>query len=56
MEAKPKTNADRIRAMTDKELAKIITGECPPGGEKCNGSCGTCWLKWLRSPVEDGDE
>lgn len=56
MNEQAKTNADRIRAMTDKELAKIITGECPPGGAKCNGRCGTCWLKWLRSPVEDGDE
>ena len=56
MEAKPKTNADRIRAMTDKELAKIITGECPPGGAKCNRRCGTCWLEWLRSPVADGEK
>ena len=56
METKPKTNADRIRAMTDEELAKIINGGCTPGGAKCNGRCGTCWLEWLRSTVEDGDE
>ena len=48
------TNSDRIRAMTDKELAKIISGGCPPGA-KCNWRYGTCWLKWLRSPVEDGE-
>ena len=56
MNEQAKTNADRIRATTDKELAKIITGECLPEGAKCNGRCGTCWLDWLRSPVEDGDE
>lgn len=51
----PQTNADRIRAMTDEELAKILNGGCPPGA-KCYGRCGTCWLEWLRSPVEDGKE
>ena len=56
MNEQAKTNADRIRAMTDKELAKIITGECLPGGAKCNGRCGTCWLDWLRSPVEESHE
>lgn len=55
-EVKPKTNRDRIRAMTDKELAKILNGGCPPGGAKCNKRCETCWLEWLRSPMEDGDE
>lgn len=51
----PQTNADRIRAMTDEELAKILNGGCPPGA-KCYGRCGTCWLEWLRSPVEDGEK
>lgn len=55
---KPKTNSDRIRdrirAMTDEELAKILNGGCPQGGVKCTERCGTCWLDWLRSPVEDG--
>lgn len=36
---KPKTNSDRIRSMTDKELAKILNGGCPSGGAKCNGHC-----------------
>lgn len=52
---KPKTNSDRIRAMTDEELAKILNGGCPPGA-KCYGRCGTCWLEWLRSPVESEGE
>ena len=53
---KPKTNSDRIRAMTDKELAKILNGGCPQGRAKCNGRCGTCWLEWLRAPVESEGE
>lgn len=51
---KPKTNSDRIRAMTDNEMAKIINRGCPPGGSKCNDRCGLCWLSWLRSPANDG--
>ena len=54
---KPKTNGDKIRAMTDKEIAKILNCECPPGRhEKCNGRCGFCWLSWLRSPVEESEK
>lgn len=58
---KPRTRADRLRAMTDEELAKFM-GElpcCPPGAdvkELCYpmDSCeGTdlqvrCWLDWLK--------
>ena len=55
--AKPQTNADHIRAMTDENLAKwygahaccmadpLVCGE--PGG-----SCRDCWLKWLQRPAE----
>ena len=58
METKAKTNADRFREMTDKQLA-IFLGDvdcrnpdhCKPGMY-----CGKCWLAWLRSPVADGDE
>ena len=56
---KPKTNSDRIRAMTDDEMAKIINRGCPPGGTECSGSngrCGLCWLDWLRSPVEESEK
>ena len=55
----PMTNADRIRAMTDEELAEMMA----------HGNCGYCkihdycfsqkgvdcdeaWLDWLKSPVE----
>lgn len=54
---KPRTNADRIRAMTDEELAAWISevtddgcGMCAPGHYDCNGkdSCAPCWLEWLK--------
>lgn len=57
---KPMTNADRIRAMTDEELADWIElllcpENCPDEqmGEACaRTSCDGCWLSWLKSPVE----
>ena len=53
------TNADRIRSMTDEELANII--ECPYGNPyfdehlPCKGSCHDCLLIWLQRPVEEED-
>ena len=50
------TNADRIRAMSDEELAKIIERElgCPVTGdcEKMSKDCKACWLDWLQQPAE----
>lgn len=50
------TNADRIRQMSDEELAHFMARVCPPGG-KCNedGNCFSCRLDWLKSPVEVQD-
>ena len=56
------TNADRIRSMTDAELALAIM--CPAEydsnfnkNEKCNGemnkNCYECSLKWLRAESEE---
>ena len=59
--AKPMTNAQKIRAMTDEELAEFLCnrfrdcfdGSCPgaelcvAGGGKANGL-----KKWLKQPVE----
>ena len=51
------TNADRIRSMTDEELANII--ECPYGNPyfdehlPCKGSCHDCLLIWLQQPAEE---
>ena len=59
---KPITNADRIRSMTDEELAdffgklKLDDGcnDWPPGEIKCDGlSCYDCWLDWLKKEVEE---
>lgn len=54
----PMTNADRIRNMTDEELAKVLADfvvrqGCSPD-DIC--SCTNCWLKWLRSPVEESEK
>ena len=52
---KIETNADRIRAMGNEELAKIIMcpynndhNSCVPGS-----NCLDCCLKWLQQPCED---
>ena len=44
----PMTNADRIRAMSDEELAKWLEYE---GGGACAEVCG--WLEWLQQPAEE---
>ena len=53
------SNADRIRAMSNKELAGIMQCECPPGTE-CSRSidypCVTCWLDWLNAAAEKVEE
>lgn len=52
----PMSNADRIRSMTDEELAKILGDKCicPPTSEcaKMSGDCVACWIQWLRQPAE----
>lgn len=49
---KPKimTNADRIRAMTDEELAKFISGKARGFGEEYEGYMSA--LDWLREECE----
>ena len=63
-----KTNADRIRAMTDEELADFLDGAtncyCFPCArdinnlehyEKCKHESGSCekeWLEWLKGENE----
>ena len=53
----PQTNADRIRAMSDEELATILGDKCicPPTGEctRQYGDCIACWLEWLKQPAEE---
>jgi hypothetical protein len=56
------TNADRIRAMSDEELAHWIckrmqscASETCPGAELCNATDGLSngLVKWLKQPAED---
>lgn len=63
METKPKTNADRIRAMTDKELAEFLAknyiscARCffrRTSSKDPIGVCLECCLGRLRAPVEEG--
>lgn len=49
-----KTNADRIRAMTDEELADWHAS-CPYIDKECTmKGCVKCVLEWLQQPAEGG--
>lgn len=51
-EVTPKlTNADRIRSMTNEELAKFISGKARGFGEEYEGYMSA--LDWLQEPIED---
>ena len=55
---KPQTNADRIRSMTDEELAQVLFGSCIEhmGVEECSHpeeACKSCVLDWLRAESEE---
>lgn len=59
-EKPPMTNADRIRAMTDDELAEAISSIPMCVGtdddKDCeNDGCKGCFLKWLQQPSEEDD-
>ena len=54
----PKTNADRIRAMSDEELAKNLVYEMcnycyEHRTEKCYRKCADNMLEWLKQPAYD---
>lgn len=47
------TNADRIRAMSDKELAEVIMCPYDSGPSVCGrNDCIKCCADWLRQPAE----
>lgn len=60
----PMTNADRIRGMSDEELAHFMTPEnykfpCPQNHNDCQYElipCWMCWARWLKAPVEEATE
>lgn len=57
----PMTNADRIRAMSDEELANFIpdwrhTKACKCNEHEfigCDNQCEKCVLEWLKQPAEE---
>ena len=57
-----RTNADRIRTMTDEELAEWLF-EYAGSAPNCDkveqeidyGSCVLCWSRWLKEVAEDGE-
>lgn len=55
---KPQTNADRLRAMSDEELAEFLTTEdmceliCAPAPPHCDGQCKKKMLDWLKKEAE----
>lgn len=56
-EQQPMTNADRIRAMTDEELASFLAQtalqRCPCPTKNCERFCTDCVLNWLKQPTEE---
>lgn len=59
--ASPKTNGDRIRQMTDEELAEIVRFvlDCEDctfhGNNGCSGDCYTGAISWLKKAVKVDD-
>ena len=60
VEPKPITNADRLRSMSDEELAEMFNtmngiDRCCPnnGAHNCRESCMECWLDWLKQEVKE---
>ena len=51
---KKQTNADRVRAMSDEELAAWAINEAPKIGFRYTSS-ETGLLKWLKQPAEEDD-
>lgn len=54
----PQTNADRIRSMTDEELAEVLFGSCIEhmGVEECSHpeeACKSCVLDCLKAESEE---
>lgn len=51
--AKQLTNADRIRAMGDEELASLLNAAgCPCPEKNCRPSCKACISEWLKQPAK----
>lgn len=53
---KTATNAQKIRAMSDEELAKWIARQTTEGGRNVKESERLFWLDWLKSSAETKHE
>lgn len=45
-------NGDKLRSMSDEELAELLSGENPfpwCTQEPCSGDCKNCILAWLKT-------
>lgn len=56
----PMTNADRIRAMSDEELARFLDDNhnshgCVCPARDCRPTCRQCIEEWLQQPAEEVD-
>lgn len=51
---KKQTNADRIRQMTDEELAKYLDGVCHDLWQMFVADPEKTWLEWLKKEADDG--
>ena len=60
---KPMTNGDRIRQMSDEELAEFIANDvvdccnCKHPRNGCtenDETCADCWLDWLKQEADNG--
>lgn len=53
------TNANRIRAMSDEEMARWIAKHagqtCPRDDRDCVPTCEQCWLEWLQEESDKYD-
>ena len=52
------SNGDRVRAMSDEEIAKLFYANCPPkriSTDICDSmnDCTECWLDWLNQPAKE---
>lgn len=56
-DSKPFTNADRIRSMTDEELARFMGNVDYDPWQRCDQckweSCEDCCLEWLKQEAND---
>lgn len=55
------TNGDKIRGMTDEELAimigdSVLCSECPAWGDTCSMTpkqCHNVWLEWIKQEATE---